>query len=208
MLAYLPLVGAITGGLAGAVGWAASLVLPHVLAVALAFGLSIVLTGALHVDGFLDSCDAVFASTTPERRLGILKDPRHGTFAVASFAVVCAVWLAALWSIDPLRLPLALAFAGAAARWIAVAIATVYPYDADGAIPPRAVHAAMGLLVVALGWSYWGHAVVLIALGGVSFGVAGWMKSRLGGRLTGDCYGFLIVGTEVAILAALPLTSP
>jgi len=204
----LPLVGAVVGGLAGIAGWAVSLAAPHVLAVALAFGLSIVLTGALHIDGFLDSCDAVFASVTVQRRLEILKDPRHGTFAIAFFAVLCAVWLAALASIDPQRLPLALAFAAAAARWIAVSIARKIPYGPGGVLPPRGVHAAMGVLTLALGWSYWGHAVLLIALGGLTFAAAFWMKSRLGGRLTGDCYGFLIVCTEVAILALLPITSP
>jgi adenosylcobinamide-GDP ribazoletransferase len=208
MLAFLPLVGAVVGGLAGTGGWAVSLVAPHALAVAVAFGLSIALTGALHVDGFLDSCDAVFASVPPQRRVEILKDPHHGSFAVAFFAVLCAIWLSALWSIDPVRLPLALAFAGCAARWIAVGIGFVVPYGAGGAQPPRAVHGAMGLLVLALGWSYWGHAVVLIGLGGVTFAVAFWLKSRLGGRLGGDCYGFLITCTEVAILAALPITSP
>jgi adenosylcobinamide-GDP ribazoletransferase len=176
--------------------------------VAVAFGLSIVLTGALHIDGFLDTCDAVGASVPPARRLEILKDPRHGTFAVAYFGVLCTVWLAAIWSIDPPRLPLALAFAAAAARWIAVGLAFTIPYGSTAAQPPRAVHAAMGILTLALGWSYWGHAVVLIALGGLTFAAAFWLKSQLGGRLPGDGYGFLIVCTEVAILALLPLTSP
>jgi cobalamin synthase len=204
----LPLVGAVVGGLAGTAGWAISLVAPHVLAVAATFGLSITLTGALHIDGFLDSCDAVFANVTPQRRLEILKDPDHGTFAIAFFAVVCAVWLAALWSIEPSRLPLALAFAGAAARWIAVGMAAAVPYGPTPSRPSRGVHAAMGILALALGWSYWGHAVLLIALGGITIAVAFWMKARLGGRFTGDCYGFLIVCTEVAILAGLPITSP
>jgi adenosylcobinamide-GDP ribazoletransferase len=208
MLAFLPLVGAVIGGLAGTAGWAVSLVAPHVLAVAAAFGVTVVLTGALHLDGFLDACDAVFAGVTPDRRREILKDPHHGTFAIAFFAVLCAVWLAALWSIDPLRLPLALAFAGAAARWCVVGVAFAIPYGPGAKQPPRGVHAAMGILTLALGWSYWGHAVLLIALGGVTLAVAFWMKSRLGGRLPGDGYGFLIVCTEVAILAALPITSP
>jgi adenosylcobinamide-GDP ribazoletransferase len=169
--------------------------------------LSIVLTGALHVDGFLDTCDAAFAAVSAQRRREILKDPHHGTFAIAAFAVLCAGWLAALWSIDPQRLPLALAFAAAAARWTTVGVAFVVPYGA-GTLPPRTVHAAMGILTLALGWSYWGHAVLLIAAGGITFAAAFWLKSRFGGRLNGDCYGFLIVCTEVAILAALPLTSP
>jgi adenosylcobinamide-GDP ribazoletransferase len=208
MLAFLPLVGAVVGALAGTGGWALSLVAPHALAVAVTFGLSLVLTGALHVDGFLDSCDAVFAPVSPERRMEILKDPHRGTFAIAFFAALCAIWLAALWSIDPLRLPLGLAFAGSAARWIAVSIAFIDGYGPAAQRPRRAVHAFMGLLVLALGWSYWGHAVLLIALGAPAFAAAGWMKSRLGGRLNGDCFGFLIACTEVAILAALPLTSP
>jgi cobalamin synthase len=66
----------------------------------------------------------------------------------------------------------------------------------------------MGVLVLVLGWSYWGHAVLLVALGGLTFAAAGPMRRRLGGRMTGDCYGFLIACTEVAILAGLPLTSP
>jgi adenosylcobinamide-GDP ribazoletransferase len=208
MLAFLPLVGAAVGGLAGAAGWATALVAPRALAVAVTFAALIVLTGALHVDGFLDTCDALFASVSPQQRAQILKDPHHGTFAVAYFAVASVVWLAALWNIEPVRLPLALAFAGATARWIAVGLAYRTPYGTAGAVPPRAIHAAMGILVLVLGWSYWGHAVVLIAVGGGTLAAAHWMKGRLGGQLPGDVYGFLIVATEIAIVALLPLTSP
>ncbi len=204
---FLPLVGAVVGALAGTAAWGVALVAPHILAVAVAFGLSIVLTGALHVDGFLDTCDAIFASVPPERRLEIMKDVHHGSFAIAYFAVLCAFWLAALWAIDPVRLPLALAFACAASRWISVSIARVIPYAA-GRRPPAGIHAAMAILTILLGWSYWGHAALLLGLGGLTFLAAFAIKPRLGGRVTGDVYGFLIVCTEVAILAGLPLTSP
>lgn len=205
---YLPLVGAVTGALAGTAAWGVSLAAPRALAVATAFGLSIVLTGALHVDGFLDAADGLFASVPAARRLEILKDPHHGTFAIAYFAVACAVWLAALWSIVPERLPLALAFAASAARWFAVGAAYVTPYGPGGERPPRAAHACMTVLTLALGWSYWGHAVVLITLGIPAFALAAWMRRQLGGGFPGDCYGFLIVCGEIGILAVLPLTSP
>lgn len=205
---FLPLVGAIVGALAGTAAWAVALVAPHVLAVAVAFGLSIVLTGALHVDGFLDTCDGLFASVPAQRRLEIMKDARHGTFAIAYFAVLCAFWLGGLWCIDPVRMPLGLAFAAAASRWSAVSLARVIPYGTDGRRPPAAVHAAMAVIVILLGWSYWGHAVLLIALGALTFAAAFAIKPRLGGRLTGDVYGFLIVCTEVAIIAGFTLTSP
>jgi cobalamin synthase len=214
-LVYLPLVGATVGALAGTLGWLVSLVGPHVLVVAVTFGSSIALTGALHVDGFLDASDALFASVSPQRRLEIFDDPHHGTFAIAAFAVATVVWLAALWSIDAPRLPLGLAFAAAAARWITVSVSRRLPYAGTTVAPERAgetrstrgVHVAMGMLTLLLGWSYWGHAVLLVALGGLTFATAAWMKDRLGGALTGDCYGFLIVATEVAILVGLPFTS-
>ena len=66
----------------------------------------------------------------------------------------------------------------------------------------------MAVLTIVLGWSYWGHAVLLLALGGLTFAAAFALKRRLGGTLTGDAYGFLIVCTEVAILTGLPITSP
>jgi adenosylcobinamide-GDP ribazoletransferase len=212
-LAWLPFAGALTGALAGLAAAGIAHVASHALAVASAFALVVVLTGAIHVDGFLDGCDAFFASVSPERRLEILKDPRHGTFAVAGFAVVCAIWLAALWSLPPARLPLALALSGASARWASVIHALYVPYGRAGALtrafeqrPSRGVLALGLALVVALAWP-------LGIGGGAAFGVTlgvaalctSWIRPRLGGGLVGDAYGFTIVVAEVAALVALAL---
>jgi hypothetical protein len=134
-LAWLPLVGAVTGGIAGGVAQLAAIVFGHPIAVALAFGLSIGLTGALHVDGFLDASDALGASVSPQRRREILKDPRHGTFAVANFAVAAALWLAALATLAPGKLALGTAAGAAAARWCIVWLAFLEPYGEAGAPP-------------------------------------------------------------------------
>jgi len=42
-----------------------------------------VLTGALHLDGFLDACDGLLGGYTPESRLEIMRDERLGAFALA-----------------------------------------------------------------------------------------------------------------------------
>ncbi|MDO5299960.1 MAG: adenosylcobinamide-GDP ribazoletransferase [Clostridia bacterium] len=39
-------------------------------------------TGGIHMDGFMDTCDALGSWQTRERRLEILKDPHAGAFAV------------------------------------------------------------------------------------------------------------------------------
>jgi cobalamin synthase len=145
-LAWLPLVGCAIGALAGVAAWGASFVAPEPFVVATAFAASIVLSGAVHLDGLLDACDALAASVPPERRLEIMKDPRHGTFAVAGFAVVGVWWLAALWSIPPGVLPFALAFSAGTARAAAVLNAYALPYGRTDASarafasrPPAAV---------------------------------------------------------------------
>lgn len=208
----MPLVGAVVGALAGGLAWASSLAFAHPLVVAVAFGASIVVTGAIHIDGFLDTSDALFASVPLTRRFEILKDPRHGTFAVASFAVLSVLWLAALWSIPPERLAIVLAFSGAAARFSAVWLARFLPYAGGGerpaaftSKPPLAALAASGLLVVALGLAAGGATVVLLAVGGLTIATGYTFAGRLGGGLTGDVYGFLIVATDVLILALVPL---
>lgn len=49
--------------------------------------LPIFVTGGIHMDGFLDTCDALSSWQERERRLEILKDPHAGAFAIISCAV-------------------------------------------------------------------------------------------------------------------------
>ena len=74
-VAWLPFVGAVGGAIAGVAAAAVGFFSSHALAVAAAFGLTIALTGGIHLDGFLDGCDAFFAGVPAQRRLEILKDP-------------------------------------------------------------------------------------------------------------------------------------
>jgi len=214
-LAWLPLVGAVTGGIAGGLAQLAAPLVGRPVSIALAFGLSIVLTGALHVDGFLDASDALGASVSPERRREILADPRHGTFAVANFAVAAALWLAALASLAPERLALGVAAAAAAARWSIVWLAYGAPYgqagDAAGstlaratqARPPWPVSALMTLLVAGLAFAYapWAGLAPLAGLCVLAGAPAA--RRRLGGVLSGDLYGAGIVVAEILVLLAL-----
>ena len=210
-LAWLPFVGALVGALAGCLAYGVERIAPHALAVATAFGLGIVLTGAMHVDGFLDGCDAFFASASPARRLEILDDPHHGTFAIAGFAVLGALWLAALWSLVPATYPVALAFAGAAGRWSTVIHALRIPYGRAGT-PTRAFEARPPFVILGLGL------VLVVALASplhargafaalaalvVASACVEWIRRRLGGGLTGDAYGFTIVVAEASVLVAL-----
>jgi adenosylcobinamide-GDP ribazoletransferase len=210
-LAALPLVGAVLGGLAGLAAWGVSFVAPAALVPALAFALTIVLSGAIHIDGFLDCCDAAFASVPPERRLEILKDPRHGTFAVAGMAALTVLWLSALAALPAARLPALLAFSGAAARWAVVLNALFVPYARGGAVtrafesrPSAWLLALEGLALAAcaVALAPWLWALLALAAA-LALGLGSWLKRVFGGGLVGDAYGFSIVCVEVALLAGI-----
>lgn len=198
------------GALAGAAGWATSLAAPHLLAAAVALGGAIVLTGAVHVDGFLDGCDAFFASVATERRFEILKDPRHGTFAVAGMFVAGTLALAALVAIAPRAYPAVMAFAGALARAAAALNARLFPYAAAarpnaalGTKPPLVPILVTLVVLAAAGYALAPAFAAAVPLAvAASWLVARWIAARLGGGLVGDAYGFTIVLLETGVLCA------
>ena len=107
--------------------------------------------------------------------------------------------------------PLALALAGAAARWSAVIHALWFAYGRAGAPtrafesrPPFGVLALGAVLVAALAFALRapGCAAALAALAAAAIAIV-WARMRLGGGVVGDAYGFAIVIAEIAALGAL-----
>ncbi len=74
---------------------------PHLVADAIIITVYIVITGGFHLDGFADTCDGVFGGNTKEKRLGIMRDSRTGTYG--ALCLICTVGLkyACLASINP-----------------------------------------------------------------------------------------------------------
>ena len=200
--------GAILGALAGGGALLASYFGDPRFAPAVAIVLTIVLSGALHLDGYLDSCDALMASVSPARRLEILKDPRHGTFALAGLLGLSVVWISALSLVAPLWFPGMLAWCACTARWAAVMNAYLFPYAAGGASgsaftekPSVFVLAATGIVLCIVGatafsrtwlglWPLIAEALALL--------IGRWAGRRLGGGLVGDVYGAIICILDVA----------
>lgn len=93
-----------------------SLVLPGYFAAALAVGAMLAVTGAMADDALADAADGVVGGSTPERRLEIMKDSRHGTYGVAALCLYIVLRVAALGSIAAVH-PVA-----AATIWIATTV--------------------------------------------------------------------------------------
>lgn len=60
----------------------------------------LLITGGFHVDGFMDTMDALHSYQTKERKLEILKDSHIGAFAVIMLAVYGLVWMGAFSEIN------------------------------------------------------------------------------------------------------------
>ena len=101
MLVYLPVVGLLTGGIWALLMWGfGALGFISALAAAVLMAAPYLLTGFIHLDGFMDCCDAILSRRDLPTRQKILKDSHVG-----SFAVVCTIFLmlaafAAFWDFD------------------------------------------------------------------------------------------------------------
>ncbi len=96
-LVWLPFFGLMLGAL-----WAAAAYLlelagcPPALKAALLTVIPYIITGFIHLDGFMDCSDAILSRRDLPERQRILKDPATGSFAVISLCIVMIVSFAAL----------------------------------------------------------------------------------------------------------------
>lgn len=201
-IALLPIVGLLVGGLSGWGAYGVYLLTHSTLACAIvAWILSIALSGAIHVDGFLDCCDGLFAMATPERRLEIMRDPHHGTYAIVGMAMLSVSWLYALTQISPAVLPWTLAIAAAISRFCASVAASV---RWNRFMPVGFLAALVPFFAFLRGAGIWAVGMALVPPLLAAAAVRMFAGGRLGGRLNGDCYGAIIVVTEITMLLAFP----
>ena len=101
MLLFLPIVGLEIGALWAALAWICNLLdLPALVAGLVLCAYPYVVTGFLHLDGFMDVTDAVKSWRDLERRREILKDSRVGSFAVISIVLLMLAQFALFASVS------------------------------------------------------------------------------------------------------------
>jgi adenosylcobinamide-GDP ribazoletransferase len=211
-----PLVGAGIGAVVALVFLVSELVrlgdLPSALLAILA---GVLLTGALHEDGLADTADGLFGGGDRVRRLAIMRDSRHGTFAVLALILSIGLRAAALAQLgEVVTAGLALVAAHAVSRAILPVTMWALPPARDdglgaGAGRPRAAQVVTGLLIAlaiaAAALGPWHAAIAVIVAAAVAAGVAAAAFRRIGGY-TGDVLGALQqVGESAVLLAAIAL---
>jgi adenosylcobinamide-GDP ribazoletransferase len=167
------------------------------------------LTGGLHLDGFADACDGLFATAGPERRLEIMKDPRAGSWAVAGLVLL----LLGKWITLRGLLPIQVILPPILGRWAMVLAVAGFPLARDsgtavyfhtGFHRPQLIIAT--LVAVGSAALFGGYGLLLAFISELTAGIGGrWATARLGG-LTGDVYGALCELVELICLIVLNVT--
>ncbi len=214
---FYPLVGLVLGGLLLAADYLLALFMPPLVRLALILTLWVLLTGALHLDGFLDACDGLLGGYTPESRLEIMRDEHFGAFALAGGVLLLLVKFSALSAITPLA-P-ALLLAPVLGRWGMAVALVAFPYARsqglgravkDNAGLRQAILATVFALIISLAvawwWADWRVLPALVIAALVVWAGARFTLRRIPG-LTGDIYGALNEIIEVAVLLALASVS-
>lgn len=208
-------------------GWSAFLTspvptVPVFLWAALLVATLAVLTRALHLDGFMDSCDALLGGFDRERRLAILRDPHVGAFAVIGVVCLLLIKVAAIVGLPPVsvsvKLPILLLFP-CLSRWAMLLTMELYPYVRSNGLGMAFFKGGKRRIGWQLIFGFAFTLIVSVALAGelgivllaascaVAWGLGAWATRLLGG-VTGDIYGAVNEVTEVVVLMlALLLTA-
>ena len=229
MLAFLPSIGAVVGGLWVLLIWIIRLIGEHMeLPVQIPVSLGAIIAvyflfaccGFMHLDGFMDCTDAIMSRRPLEVRQKILKDSNVGAFAVVMVAFLLLTWYAAMSGVLENGSLAALFLIPVVSRGTSgLAVMAYKPighsqYKSDYEKPKGRLR---GASIVQLG-GYFAIALILTATDTVAisipvvavylataFGaaIAGWYARRQLGGMSGDIAGYMICWGELIGIIAL-----
>ena len=177
--------------------------------------LPLLVTGGIHMDGFLDTSDARHSYGEREKKLAILKDPHTGAFAVMS-AAIYLLWSLALWSAADAKVLPGMACAMVLSRTLSGLSVTVGKgAKSDGlaaafreSARQKAVWISTGIYLAAgviflVAVSGVIPAVLLLFTAGAVFARYLRMAVREFGGITGDLAGWFLQVFELTVLTVL-----
>lgn len=216
-MCFFPLIGAVIGLILW--GWLClcdALNIGMLLRGAVGAVIPLLVTGGIHMDGFMDTSDAIASWQTRERRLEILKDSHVGAFAV----IGCTAYLllsAAIYAELPVQtVPMLMGVFVISRALSALALAFFKSARPDGMMDAfakaahrkvvgttAAVYSALCILLWSLagGWLSVGCAAAAVGC----FAYYRHMAYRNFGGVTGDLAGWFVQMTELALTAVIGL---
>lgn len=125
-LVYFPAIGMVIGGVLSVVSLACGF-LPVPVAAAIVLIASALISGALHLDGFADTCDGFYGSKPKEETLRIMRDSRIGVMGVVGVTLLLLLKFSLIISLPRDALWRSLIMICCFARW-AQTVGCLVPY--------------------------------------------------------------------------------
>lgn len=208
--AYFPVIGLIIGLIMAGWRFLLVLLLPAPVANVLVIASLVVITGALHLDGFVDTCDGLAAHRTVAERWQVMRDSRAGGFGVIGVSALLLVKYISLTNVPSSLLTVTLVLAPVLSRWAMVYAIFVYPYARPSGLgtvfKERTTWQRFTIATVitlAISWIVLQMTGIAVMMGiwVTVVIVATYLKNKFAG-LTGDTYGAIneIAETLVFIL--------
>lgn len=199
-IVFFPVVGAIIGLLSAGLYILLQPFLPKTVLSVCIVALPIFMTGGIHFDGLMDSCDGLFSGRSRERSLEIMRDSRVGSMGVIAGILNVILRYSVLIELPGAILPLLLISQSVTGRWVMSMALHFFPYarkegglgqgfNEEKRISYVMLSSLFALLIILLIIGLDGLLISLIA-GSLSMLIAIWVVHKIGG-LTGDVYGAL-----------------
>ncbi|MFQ6039783.1 MAG: adenosylcobinamide-GDP ribazoletransferase [Candidatus Poribacteria bacterium] len=209
--ALFPLVGLILGGILIGLNWLVGHIWESAFVINAILLVSLIgLTGGLHLDGLMDTCDGIFSGRPKERMLEIMKDSSVGAFGILAAICVLLLKLAFLSEVDDNHKWQALLLTPTFGRWSMSFALVAFPYArregmggtfADFANVKSLIWASVLLVIAFILVLRWKVGFIMSPLVLLAYILAWGISAKLGG-LTGDTYGAICEFMEMMCFAA------
>ncbi|MDO8786273.1 MAG: adenosylcobinamide-GDP ribazoletransferase [Syntrophales bacterium] len=215
-MACFPLVGLLLGLILIAIRHACGYILSPSLVDIFVVAALVVITGALHLDGFADTVDGLAGGKDREKALAIMKDSRIGSFAVTGLVLFLTLKISALREMPPEIKDSTLLLMPVLGRWSTVQLAFGFNYARSGpgtglafsrfAGRKEYVIATLITAVVSLSLFRLQGLMIFFVIALFTLLLGFFFKRRLGG-VTGDIMGAACEISEVVTLLTIEAIS-
>lgn len=216
-MCFFPLIGAVIGLLLWGWLWLCdALAIGPMLRGAAGALIPLLVTGGIHMDGFMDTSDAIASWQTKERRLEILKDSHVGAFAVigcAGYLLLDAAVLSEATFRNAVMLPFVFVLTRALSAWAMAAFRSARPngmLDAFAKTAHRRMVTISCVIYAALctvGWFALGGWIAPVCLAAAALCLLYYkhMAYQNFGGVTGDLAGWFLQITELVLTLVIVL---
>ena len=217
-MCFFPMIGVAIGAVMYLAGWLLDKVAVGTLFRGVVFTLiPIIITGGIHMDGFMDTMDALGSWGDREKKLEILKDSHAGAFAILGMGCYL-MWSVAVWSELPAEVLRVCSVSFVLSRALSGFSVVTFPAARNSGLLKMFQDGAQKKVVRITMCLYVAAAVIMMAVmdaRAMTGAVAGAMiaflyyvvvsRKQFGG-VTGDLAGFFLETAELAMFTGILVT--